>query len=313
MANFDAAADLVSGHSFAKNIGKNITSSALEGGAGYTLDYLADVIAGNPDAQFDWDEFAKSIKGGAGIGAAFGTGAAAIGAIGKTIDLPPPDRADIPDREIDVDYTDIDSDAQYYRDFAFDVTDEITTDYNNMKCTATKVTGYDKNIYVSNRVRVKRRQLGYINTRIDKAAYKVAKNHNYELPRIIICDVTEMEHNKPAVYTARDNTLRLNYILTTKDGVLSLPKDVACADNHNNVFVHEMLHWYDAQRYKETHGSIDGYMDYIRRQSKKHIDKLTENGYNVKGISQYAAASYAKGDYDEVWTEYRVKQILGGK
>jgi len=95
MANFDAAADLVSGHSFAKNIGKNITSSALEGGAGYTLDYLADVIAGNPDAQFDWDEFANSIKGGAGIGAAFGTGAAAIGAMGKAIDLPLPDRAEI--------------------------------------------------------------------------------------------------------------------------------------------------------------------------------------------------------------------------
>ena len=54
-------------------------------------------------------------------------------------------------------------------------------------------------------------------------------------------------------------------------------------------------------------------MDYIRRQSKKHIDKLIENGYNVEEISEYAYKSYLKGDFDETWAEYRVRQILGGR
>ena len=74
-----------------------------------------------------------------------------------------------------------------------------------------------------------------------------------------------------------------------------------------------MIHWRDAQRYKEAHGSIDGYIDYIRLQSKKHIDKLIESGYNIEEISKYASDSYLKGRFDEVWTEYRVIQILGGK
>ena len=84
--------------------------------------------------------------------------------------------------------------------------------------------------------------------------------------------------------------------------------------NENNVFVHEMIHWDDAQRYIEKHGDIDnGYIDAIRAESKRHIEKLIDGGYNIKEISEYAYKSYLKGNFDETWTEYRVKQALGGK
>ena len=74
-----------------------------------------------------------------------------------------------------------------------------------------------------------------------------------------------------------------------------------------------MLHWYDAQRYIEQHGSIDGYIDAIIRESERHIEKLIESGYNIEEISEYAYLMSRKGRYDEVWTEYRVKQLLERK
>ena len=45
--------------------------------------------------------------------------------------------------------------------------------------------------------------------------------------------------------------------------------------------------------------------------SKKKIDKLINKGYNINEISNYANNEYAKGKYDEMYTEYRVKKLLG--
>ena len=139
----------------------------------------------------------------------------------------------------------------------------------------------------------------------------VGAKSSYKMPRIVICDVTELPLGTAAVYNPADNTLRLNFAITTKQGVLDLPKTVASANNHNNVFVHEMIHWRDAQRYIEQHGSIDnGYTETIRAESKKQLENVGINDYNVHKISDYAVANYSKGYYDEVWTEYRVKQLL---
>jgi len=75
-----------------------------------------------------------------------------------------------------------------------------------------------------------------------------------------------------------------------------------------------MIHWRDAQRYIEQHGSIDdGYIEAIREESLKQLENVGINDYNVHKISDYALTTYLKGFYDETWTEYRVRQILKGK
>lgn len=36
-----------------------------------------------------------------------------------------------------------------------------------------------------------------------------------------------------------------------------------------------------------------------------------KSGYNINEISEYASDSFIKEKFDEVYTEYRVSQILG--
>ena len=75
-----------------------------------------------------------------------------------------------------------------------------------------------------------------------------------------------------------------------------------------------MLHWLDAQRYIERHGAIDaGYMNTLRAESFRQLEKAGINEYNVNELSKYAYKTYSEGKYDEAWTEYRVKQLLKGE
>ena len=43
---------------------------------------------------------------------------------------------------------------------------------------------------------------------------------------------------------------------------------------------------------------------------KKSLAKLAKKGYNLNEISKYALDSRDKLQYDEVYTEYRVKTML---
>ena len=208
-------------------------------------------------------------------------------------------------------YTNENSDSQHYRPVAYDKSETVTTSYDGLSCTATKVMGYDNEIYVSDKVGIKPKQLGYVNARINNAASLVGAKSGYKMPRIIICDSTELPTRTVAAYTASNNTLRISSAITSRKGVLGLPKDGACYSNHNSVFVHEMIHWADAQEYIRTHGKAAGYLEANIKTGKKNIDNLANSGYNIYGISEYATLMLHSGRYDEAWAEYRVTQILG--
>ena len=203
------------------------------------------------------------------------------------------------------------SGSQNFRPIVYDETDTVSTSYKDLPCTATKVIGFDNDLYVSDKLKLKPKQVNYVNARINEAVSLVGAKSTYTKPRIIICDSTELPTRTVAAYTAVDNTLRLSSAITSKSGVLGLPKDGAMYNNHNSVYVHEMLHWSDAQEYIKTHGTADGYLKSNIKTGKKHIDNLANNGYNILGISEYATKMLFNGRYDEVWTEYRVTQILG--
>lgn len=200
--------------------------------------------------------------------------------------------------------------SQNFKPIVYDGTDTVSTSYKDLPCSATKVVGFDNDLYISDKLKLKPKQVNYVNARINKAVSLVGAKSTYTKPRIIICDSSELPSKTIAAYTAKDNTLRLSSIITSKSGVLSLPKDGACYDNHNSVYVHEMLHWSDAQEYIRTHGTTNGYLEANIKTGKKHIDKLLKNGYNIDDFSGYAKNMLDIERYDEVWTEYRTEQIL---
>lgn len=207
-------------------------------------------------------------------------------------------------------YTPSGGGTQNFKPVVYDKNDTVKTSYKDLPCTATKVIGFDNELYISDKLSLKPKQVNYVNARINKAFSLVGAKNTYKKPRIIICDSSELPSKTIAAYTAKDNTLRLSSIITSKSGVLSLPKDGACYDNHNSVYVHEMLHWSDAQEYIRTHGTADGYLEANIKAGKNHIDKLLKNGYNIDDFSGYAKNMLDIERYDEVWTEYRTEQIL---
>lgn len=202
-------------------------------------------------------------------------------------------------------------DAQYFRSAEIDKNNSIETTYKGLGCKASKATQYD-NLYVSDNLFLKPKQLQYVNSKVEKAMKLVGIKDGYKSPRVIICDATELSPKAVAAYTAADNTLRLNVALTSKKSILELPKSVVCPNNTNSTFVHEMFHWKDAQDYINQHGAAERYLKNNREFCKKQVDKLMKEGYNVNDISEYAERSFYEGKYDEVYTEYRTLKKLGG-
>ena len=108
---------------------------------------------------------------------------------------------------------------------------------------------------------------------------------------------------------------KVNDAITDKDKLLELQKDCACPDNKLSTYVHELLHWKDATQYRQQYGAIKNnstYINILRKKHKKQVDILEKRGYNINGISTYAYDSKKYNAYDEIFTEYRVKEILGG-
>ena len=48
----------------------------------------------------------------------------------------------------------------------------------------------------------------------------------------------------------------------------------------------------------------------MRKKSKKRLDKLKKQGYDIFSISEYAKKMYIDEKYNKTWTEYRTQKIL---
>ena len=169
------------------------------------------------------------------------------------------------------------------------------------------------NIYISKEVKLKRKQLHEIDSNITKSLKKIKAGK--EKPNIAIISSMEMQTSALASYNPVLNVIYINEAITNKEKLLELQKDCACPTNELSTYVHELLHWKDATQYRQKCGAIKNnstYINILRRKHKKQVDILENKGYNISQISQYANKSNEDNAYDEVFTEYRVKKILGG-
>ena len=96
-----------------------------------------------------------------------------------------------------------------------------------------------------------------------------------------------------------------------------LQEQLACADDKHSTILHEYIHWLDAEKYRTKNGgfnSPDDYSKYInelRAKCKVKLDNAGIDEYNVGSLSKYAKDQYNDKIYEESYTEYRVKIILG--
>ena len=168
--------------------------------------------------------------------------------------------------------------------------------------------------YVSDEVKLKPKQLHYFENNIAQALKAMGVKDTRNLPNFYIVSSNEMKTGALARFNAKENTLMIDVAFCDKAKLLAMQYGSACADNELSTAVHEFLHWKDAQDYIKEHGPItdqNKYIDYLVKKHRKAIEKLSGNGYNVNEISKYAYYMMYKGRFDEAYTEYRVKKILG--
>jgi len=169
-----------------------------------------------------------------------------------------------------------------------------------------KINTYE-NLYVSNKVNAKPKMIHDIDVKIREAMSVMKISTNDNIPTMIVVSDTEISKASYAAYRAADNKLFIN------EKIISALKE----DNRDalGTVCHEFFHWKDAQEHIKNGGIInDDYFAGLQVRSKREVDKLESRGYNVKEVSPYAKSSLSKEkiNYDEAYTEYRVKKLLEG-
>lgn len=170
-------------------------------------------------------------------------------------------------------------------------------------------------IYVSENVKVKRKEFHEFDMNISEVYKLLGETDTANKPKICIISPTEMSTNAIASYEPTENRLNINAVLFYTDDLYELQKDFACPESEISTILHELLHWQDAEKYRNKFGEITNYSEYVEYLNKKFapkLAKLQKNGYNILGISKYALKCYKQKSLDEVYTEYRVKQLLKG-
>lgn len=207
---------------------------------------------------------------------------------------------------------------QYFRSISYDR--EITQKRGNMDITFRHLDTTVNDIYISTRCELNRKELHNVDKRITSALNKMKIDNSENFPKVYLMNHTEMQKDAIASYNAVTNTIAIDEIFGKSiSEIINIQKDGSCPDNELSTLVHELFHWKDAQEYQKYHDKITSenyqtYIAYLNKKRKKIIDKLENKGYNVHDISNYAEdclSSQYYQDYDEVYTEYRVKELLG--
>lgn len=167
-------------------------------------------------------------------------------------------------------------------------------------------------IYLSESVKVKRKAFHQFDMNIGKVYELLGATTSNNKPKICIIAPSEMASNAIASYNPAENRLNINAVLFYTDNLSELQKGFACPESEISTILHELIHWQEAEKYRGKFGEITSFDEYIEYLNKKFTPKLAKEGYNISGISEYARKCYKQNLFDEVYTEYRVKQLLKG-
>lgn len=206
-----------------------------------------------------------------------------------------------------------DENTQQYKDIEIDEWDVRTERKGSLEISAKRVVSSNNNVYVSDNVKLKKRQFHEIDTGISEAVKKLEIGDAGNLPATVIISIAEMQNGALAAYNPYKNILFINEYAGNRKVLLESQETFAGSENDISTYVHELIHWMDAEQYRKEYGEIDeNYLVWLRKKCRKRLEELSKSGYNIYEISKYASDKLKEGKFDEVYTEYRVKQILGG-
>ena len=166
------------------------------------------------------------------------------------------------------------------------------------------------NVYISDKVKLKRKELHNFDMQVRKAFDMLGEVETSGKPEICIIPPEEMRVNAIASYMPMQNILNVNSAYFSTSDLSGLQENLACPQDGLSTILHELIHWQDAKNYRAKFGSINDYFeycDYLNKIYAPKVEKLINNGYNIEDISAYALKEYSKGNFDEVFDEYRVK------
>ena len=170
------------------------------------------------------------------------------------------------------------------------------------------------NIYVDDIVDLNERQLRTIDKQISSAKEVLGIANTCDASVV----VTDLGDNL-ASYNPKTNTLLINTSMTSEKDILKMQQGFACAEDVRSTAVHELFHWEDASEYRRTIGEIldaSASSDYSQYQRNRCLDLLKKKGIydndltEIARISDYAYASALDNNWEEVYTEFRTKEIL---
>lgn len=166
------------------------------------------------------------------------------------------------------------------------------------------------NVYISDKVKLKRKELHNFDMQVRKAFDMLGEVETSGKPEICIISPEEMRVNAIASYMPMQNILNVNSAYFSTSDLSGLQENLACPQDGLSTILHELIHWQDAKNYRAKFGGINDYFEYCNYLNKIYapkVEKLINNGYNIEEISAYAFKEYSKGNFDEVFDEYRVK------
>ena len=166
------------------------------------------------------------------------------------------------------------------------------------------------NVYISDKVKLKRKELHNFDMQVRKAFDMLGEVETSGKPEICIIPPEEMRVNAIASYMPMQNILNVNSAYFSTSDLSGLQENLACPQDGLSTILHELIHWQDAKNYRAKFGVINDYFEYCNYLNKIYapkVEKLINNGYNIEDISAYALKEYSKGNFDEVFDEYRVK------
>lgn len=188
---------------------------------------------------------------------------------------------------------------------------EITR--NKIVITANNIVTSKNNLYLSQKAKLKPKGLQLVDNSISEAMKKLSITDTKDFPTILVVGQSEMKPGVLAAYNAYTNVLYVNELFTNRKSILTAQEVYAASEDVISTYVHELIHWQDAMRYKRKYGNIDEkYMSWIIKDSKRKLEKTGQNSYTINRISEYASQMFKDGRFDEVYTEYRVKQLFKG-
>lgn len=165
---------------------------------------------------------------------------------------------------------------------------------------------------------ISRQEMETINWRITQAKMVLGITETCDIPMVIVAPSEFRSDDALAAYSPSENAIFLSANLYRQGFDLArMQSSYACPENPLSSVVHEMYHWSDAENYRQQFGEAnqEEYRAYMNQEARRAITEMGIDLSNAEEISrygQYAVRSWLDNNYEELYTEIRVTQLLSG-